>query len=180
MEDADGGEASNDSTIGAHVSANTRRRVGRARAQETLLISGLMGQLTRPYASLFDDKLANQLYSFDGQKGGAAWKHKIGNYFVSKCPATRILLKRFKRYEGEEITEAILREIATKQGNLMPLPLMGSLNRQLWGFLSNCVHSYADTVFRGAADPQGLEAWRFWLGTSSTATPSSWSTPGPR
>ena len=59
MEDMDGGDTSNDSTIGAHFSANPRHRAGRARVQETPLIRGPKGQLTRPDATLFDDKLAS-------------------------------------------------------------------------------------------------------------------------
>ena len=37
---------------------------------------------------------------------------------------------------------------------------MESLNGQIWGFLSNCVAAEADTIFKGADDLQGIEAWR--------------------
>ena len=37
---------------------------------------------------------------------------------------------------------------------------MESLNLQIWGFLSNCVAAEADTIFKGADDLQGIEAWR--------------------
>ena len=30
----------------------------------------------------------------------------------------------------------------------------------MWGFLSNCVSAEADTIFRGAEDLRGIDAWR--------------------
>ena len=120
-----------------------------------------MGQLTKPEANLFDDKLANQHgFSFDGQKGGATWKTKLGNYFISKCPAARTLLTWAEKFEGELIPHQLLMEIAAKPGSTMVPALMDSLNNQVWGFLSNCVSAEADTIFRGAEDLQGIDAWR--------------------
>ena len=161
LEDEDAGSGYGDATIGAHFGTEPRRRTRRERPIELPLIVGSMGQLTKPEASLFDDKLANQAsFGFDGQKGGAAWKCKVGNYFVSKCPAARSLLAWAEKFEGEEISEATLHEIATMPGTVMSPPLMDSLNGQIWGFLSNCVAAEADTVFKGALDLQGFDAWR--------------------
>ena len=69
IEDADaGGDNWADSTVGAQFGPGPRRAC-RERPLETLLINGPMGQLTKPEANLFDDKLANQHgFSFDGQK----------------------------------------------------------------------------------------------------------------
>ena len=76
-----------------------------------------MGQLTKPDANLFDDKLTNQLgFCFDGQKGGATWKTKLGNYFISKCPAARTLLTWAEKFDGESIPHHLLMEIAAKPG----------------------------------------------------------------
>ena len=161
LEDEDADDGYDDATIGAHFGAESRRRARREKPIELPLIVGSMGQLTKPEASLFDDKLANQAgFGFDGQKGGAAWKCKVGNYFVSKCPAARSLLAWAEKFEGEEISETTLHEIATMPGTVMSPPLMDSLNAQIWGFLSNCVAAEADTVFKGALDLQGLDAWR--------------------
>ena len=97
----------------------------------------------------------------------------MGNYFVSKCPAARSLLAWAEKFEGEEISEATLHEIATMPGTVMSPPLMDSLNGQIWGFLSNCVAAEADTVFKGALDLQGLTLGDVSYDTSATATASS-------
>ena len=77
------GGGSDDPTIGANFGSEPRRRARRERQIELPFIIGSMGQLTKPEASLFDDKLAHQAgFGFDGQKGGAAWKCKVGNYLV--------------------------------------------------------------------------------------------------
>ena len=51
-------------------------------------------------------------------------------------------------------------EIAVKPSSTMPPVLMDSLDNGAWGFLSNCVSAEADTIFRGAEDLQGIDAWR--------------------
>ena len=38
--------------------------------------------------------------------------------------------------------------------------LMDSFNNQVWGFLSNCVSAWADIIFRGTDDLQGIDFWR--------------------
>ena len=149
-----------DSTVGAQFGSGMRR-ARRERPVETPLIDGPLGQLIKPEVNLFDDKLTNQLaFCFDGQKGGATWMTKLGNYFVSKCPAARVLLTWAGKFDGESIPHHLLMEIASKPGSTMTPVLLDSLNNQMWGFLSNCVSSEADTIFKGADDLQGIDAWR--------------------
>ena len=38
--------------------------------------------------------------------------------------------------------------------------LLESVNGQCWGFLSNAVSAEADTVYKGADDRNGFDAWR--------------------
>ena len=163
LENADGDRDEwADSTIGAQFSSGTRR-ARRERPVETPFIDGPLGQLIKPEVNLFDDKLATQAgsgFRFDGQKGGATWMTKVGNYFVSKCPAARVLLTWAGKFEGESISHQLLMEIASKPGSSMTPMLLDSLNNQMWGFISNCVSSEADTIFKGADDLQGLDAWR--------------------
>ena len=118
-----------------------------------------MGQLTKPETSLFDDKLTNQpSFCFDGQKGGVAWKTKLGNYFISKCPALKQLLAWAEKYNGETISFELLARATA--GTPMAPALLESVNGQLWGFLSNAVSAEADTVYKGAEDLNGFDAWR--------------------
>ena len=128
---------------------------------ETPTINGPMGLLTKPDANLFDDKLANQVgLCFDGHKCGPAWKTKLGNYFISKCPAARVLLNWAESFEGESIPPQVLMEIASKPGSTMVPPLMDSFNNQMLRFFSNCLSAEAQTIFRGSDDLQGIDAWR--------------------
>ena len=42
---------------------------------------------------LFGDKIAlSDSYSFDGVKGGDAWRKKAGGYWISKCPELKPIL----------------------------------------------------------------------------------------
>ena len=133
LEDADAGRDDwADSTVGAQFVPGPRR-ARRERPLETPLINGPMGQLTKPDANLFDDKLTNQPgFCFVGQKGGATWKTKLGNYFISKCPAARTLLTWAEKFDGESIPHHLLMEIAAKPGSTMTPALMDSLNNQIW------------------------------------------------
>ena len=149
-----------DSTVGAQFGPG-QRRARRGRPAETPTINGPMGLLTKPETNLFDDKLANQPgFGFDGHKGGPAWKTKLGNYFISKCPAARALLNWAEKFEGDSIPHSVLMEIASKPGSTMIPTLMDSFNNQVWGFLSNCLSAEAQTIFRGSEDLQGIDAWR--------------------
>ena len=160
----DGGNDWADSTVGAQFGPGPRRH-RRERPAETPIVNGPMGLLTKPDANLFDDKLANQAgFCFDGHKGGPAWKTKLGNYFISKCPAARVLLNWAENFEGDSIPRQVLMEIASKPGSTMVPPLMDSFNNQVWGFLSNCLSAEAQTIFRGSDDLQGIDAWRSIVG----------------
>ena len=148
-----------DDTIGADYGGGYNRRSRRVKEEALPLTLGAMGQLTKPESCLFDDKLTNQAsFGFDGQKGGLAWKTKLGNYFISKCPALKQILAWAERYNGETISFELL-EKATF-GTAMTADLLESANGQLWGFMSNAVSAEADTIFKGADDLNGFDAWR--------------------
>ena len=73
-----------DGTVGAGYGGG---RKPRKPAQPLPLVVGALGQLHDVNAKLFDDRQASQPgYQFDGSKGGVAWKGKLENYFISKCP----------------------------------------------------------------------------------------------
>ena len=147
---------SGDSTVGAHFGMGRARR---ARPQALPLELGPMGQLTASDSRLFDNKLTNQpLFCFDGQKGGVNWKGKIERYFISKCPALMEMLKWAEKYDGEKIgRDLLLRAVASTE---MTEELLDNVNCSIRGFISNCVTSEAETIFKTAEKLQGFDAWR--------------------
>ena len=91
-----------DGTVGAGYGGG---RKARKPAQPLPLVIGALGQLHDVNAKLFDDRQASQPgYQFDGSKGGVAWKGKLENYFISKCPGMMEILSWSEKWEGRRST----------------------------------------------------------------------------
>ena len=120
---------------------------------------GAIGQLHDANAKLFDDRQASQPgFQFDGSRGGVAWKCKLENYFIAKCPALMEILSWAEKFEGESIDSALLSRAT--QGTDMDNARMENANASIWGFLGNCVSAEAHTIFLTSPKLQGIDVWR--------------------
>ncbi len=137
------------------------QRVHRARGERRTLpltLKGPLGALNFKERALFDDKISMQGdFSFNGVKGGLAWKGKIERYFISRVPILKTILEWAEEEELYEITEERFEE-ATR-GTLVAMQVQ-TLNAAIWGFLSGAVSGTAETMFKGASTLNGLDAWR--------------------
>ncbi len=116
----------------------------------------------------FDDKIPLQKdFQFNGKHGGDTWKGKVERYFISKVPALERVLqwaekvrlpKGMESINGDLYGHAVGSHIAVAP-YMTPLEAE-SLSGMLWGFLSNCVSDDAETIFKGAATLNGIDAWR--------------------
>jgi len=120
------------------------------------LVLGPLGGLAT--GKLYDDKLTTQDgYRFDGIKGGDQWRGKLRRYFMSKCPALKALLQWCETADDVVITRPLL--LRAVSGSMSEEQL-DVINSTLWGFISGCVSSEAETVFKRAEELNGLDAWR--------------------
>ena len=76
---------------------------------------------------------------------------------VYKAPVLKELLEWAEAQDGEAITEARMiaacsRRLSEEQGL--------NVNAQIWGFLSMCLRSTAETMFKRADWNNGVEGWR--------------------
>ena len=72
-----------------------------------LRMPGLLLGINYKDRSLFDDKvMMNPAYSYDGVKGGMAWKSLVERYFITKAPCLRELLEWAEGEDNEPISEA--------------------------------------------------------------------------
>ena len=123
-----------------------------------LRMPGLLLGINYKDRSLFDDKvMMNSAYSYDGVKGGMAWKSLVERYFITKAPCLRELLEWAEGEDNEPISEAKMIEAASLR--LSEEQAM-SVNSQIWGFLSGCLHGTAETMFKRAEWLNGIDAWR--------------------
>ena len=119
---------------------------------------GPLGAITFKDRGMFDDKLMlNEEYRYNGIKGGAAWKSKLERYFVSKAPALRDLLECTESQDNAEISKA---KICLATSARLTEEQALSVNAQIWGFLSGCLHGTADVMFKRADWNNGVDAWR--------------------
>ena len=147
-----------DGTVGAHYGHGSGRKP-RAKPQPLPLKIGALGQLHDANARLFDDRLASQSrFQFDGNKGGVSWKGTLERYIISKCPAMMEILEWAEKWDGEKIDHALL--IRATMGTAMDATRLENMNNSIWGFLSNCLSSEAETIFKTADKLQGIDAWR--------------------
>ncbi len=140
------------------LSAQHAPRARGERRALPLTLKGPLGALNFKERALFDDKIAMQSdFSFNGLKGGMAWKGKVERYFISRIPILKTILEWAEAEELYEITEARFEEAV--RDTLEPLQVQ-TLNAALWGFLSGSVSGTAETMFKGADSLNGLDAWR--------------------
>ena len=119
---------------------------------------GPLGAITFKDRGMFDDKLMlNEEYRYNGIKGGAAWKSKLERYFVSKAPALRELLEWAESLDNAEISEAKM--VLATSARLTEEQAV-SVNAQISGFLSGCLHGTADVMFKRAGWNNRVDAWR--------------------
>ncbi len=125
----------------------------------TLEPLGPLGLLVNPEKQLYDDKLTAQAeYKYNGHKNGPAWKSKVERYFMSKVPALKQILKWAEKHDQTTVTEEML--ATAVHGHRMDETQQQMLNASIWGFLSGCVTSTAETMFKRAPQLNGLDAWR--------------------
>jgi hypothetical protein len=107
---------------------------------------------------LYDDKIMSQdEYKFDGVKGGDQWKGRCRRYFMAKVPALRVLMAWCESADDKTVTrEHLLRAV---QGQMTEEQL-DTINAAVWGFLSGCLSSEAEAVFKRAEELNGFDAWR--------------------
>ena len=135
-----------------------RQGGGAERTALPLELRGPFGALNFKESALFDQKISmTSDYSFNGLKGGLNWKGKVERYFISRIPVLMNILEWAEKEELYEITQAKFEE-ATR-GTLFPAQVQ-AINAAMWGFLSGAVSGTAETMFKGAAKLNGLDAWR--------------------
>ena len=118
---------------------------------------GPIGDVAR--GKVFDDKVAlDSRYQYNGSKEqGAQWREKTRGYLISKSPA---LFKLLPWAESQDHTEITGSRICAVVGARLDHNELELLNIALWGFLSTCTSSTAETIFNSAEKLNGLEAWR--------------------
>ena len=68
---------------------------------------GLLLSIDYKDRSTFDNKvMMNPTYSYDGVKGGMAWKSLVERYFITKAPCLPELLEWAEGEDNERISEA--------------------------------------------------------------------------
>ncbi len=135
-----------------------RQGGGAERPALPLELRGPFGALNFKERALFDEKISmTGDYSFNGLKGGINWKGKVERYFISRIPVLMNVLEWAEKEELYEITPAKFEE-ATR-GTLDSTQVQ-AINAAMWGFLSGAVSGTAETMFKGAAKLNGLDAWR--------------------
>ena len=76
-----------------------------------VVLTAPLGSIGYRDKALFEDKLALQPeYKSDGLKGGANWKKRVENHFISKAPVLKEILEWVEREDMKEITPARLAE----------------------------------------------------------------------
>ncbi len=115
---------------------------------------------------MFDDRTAlSDLFQYDGDKGGDAWRTRVRGYFIGCCPEMAGWLdwaegapgKTPQRTDEQAVTIADTTERATGMGEESGVILSG----HVWKFLQICCRCSANTTFQ-AVTPElnGLEVWR--------------------
>ena len=97
-------------------------------------LPGLGNDFTNPNWNWFNSQNPTTIMDVinqDRSEKRGAWKFKVGNYFVSKCPAARSFLAWAQKFDGEDTFEATRHEIATMPGTAVSPPLVDSLNVQI-------------------------------------------------
>jgi hypothetical protein len=119
---------------------------------------GPLGNVEKLDRSIYDDKLTTQAeYTFDGGKGGAAWKSKVERYFISKIPIAMEILKWAEKHDHAVITEDSFINVSQHK---MTLSQCQTFNGAIWGFLSGCLSGQAEIQFNRADMLNGLDSWR--------------------
>ncbi len=124
------------------------------------------GAVVKWSSKLFDDRTAlSDLYAFDGEKGGDAWRTRVRGYFIGCCPemadwldwAEGVLGKLPKRSDDQTLTLEETVERGTSMGEESGV----ILSMHVWEFLQICCRGAANTTFL-AVKPElnGLEVWR--------------------
>ena len=109
--------------------------------------------------SMFEEKhTEREEYRYSGKTGtGVAWKAKVERHFISRAPVLRDILKWAEEQGLEKITED---QFARAVGAKLTDEQQMFVNSQIWGFIAAAVSGSADTLFKGADDLQGVDAWR--------------------
>ncbi len=139
-----------------HFPVNTPPRGPHGGAEHTITL----------YSKPFDSKEKGELPHYDGKTGGAMWRRKVTNFFITRVPDLEVLLRWTESFD-ETITQEVLRSkpwIAwERRQNKAYIP--GSidayvLGHHLWGFLNTNLTSDAWEIFGNVERSMGFEAWR--------------------
>jgi len=116
------------------------------------------------YSQLFDHKVAQQPdFHYHGLEGGMAWRVKVRNYLVGKCPDCEVLLDWAEAHDGkitwheiDYIGQSLPAHARVEQD---PRVIAG----HVWTWLGLTVKGKAENVYNTGGPERvrnGLEAWR--------------------
>ena len=107
-------------------------------------------------SKIFETKFAQEAKNtYDGSKGGEAWKVLIRGYLLGRVPMMKYVLKWAEDHGSNPVTA---QGIAGLVDYLDEEPMV--LIHLLWAFLNVNLTGAAREIFCNVEDSQGLEVWR--------------------
>ena len=129
----------------------TRQRVARAAYPDLVGVN---------MHKLFDGKIALASdYQYAGGDDGQRWKRKVRGYWIAKCPELLPVLDWAEERDDKEITHEVIKYEAEDYKWMIEVDVR-RLSEVIWGFLGTCLVGEAHTIFEGAEELNGFEAWR--------------------